>query len=256
MERIKALNRYPKGILLLLIVMVSIFTIVYFIAFSKVGFVYHDAFLEKRSDGGDTVYTGHVNGRKLSYTVTEENAVICRYGSKTYGPYTVQKDPSAVPKSNGRAEDMVGVEIREGESILFRGGVLTIEDQMVLVDEKTGDPTYDITVSGDGVMYDSEGNVIEPMKPSAYTILHLLDGPELIKGGNFWAWLGGILFAGMTAVSILFAEELFHFRMSFRVRYAELTEPTEWEMITRYAGWTLGIVATLIIFFSGLNILR
>ena len=151
---------------------------------------------------------------------------------------------------------MVGVEIREGESILFRGGVLAIEDQMVLVDEKTGDPTYDMTFSGDGIMQDSEGNIIEPMQPSAYTILHLLAGTELIKGGNFWAWLGGILFAGMTAVSILFAEELFHFRMSFRVQYAELTEPTEWEIISRYAGWTLGIVATLIIFFSGLNILR
>ena len=255
MERIKALNRYQKGILLLLIVMVSVFTVVYFIAFSKTGFVYHDAFLVKESDGGDTVYTGYVDGRELSYTVTEENAVICRYGSKTYGPFTVQKDPSAVPKSNGRAEDMVGVEIREGESILFRGGVLMNEDHMVLVDEKTGDPTYDITVSGDGITYDSEGNIIEPMKPSAHMILRLLAGPELIKGGNFWAWLGGILFAGMTAVSILFAEELFHFRMSFRVQYAELTEPTEWEMITRYAGWTLGIVATLIIFFSGLNIL-
>ncbi len=238
MERIKELNRYQKGILLLLIAMVLIFTVIYFMAFSKTGFVYADDFMEKRSDSGNTVYTGNVDGKKLTFTVTKENAVICQYGDEIYGPYTARKDPTAVPKGNGRAEDMVGVEIREGEEILFRGGVLMKEDYMVLVDEKTGEPYYDVTAS---------------VEPSAHMILRLLDGPELTKGGNFWCWFFGIVFAGMTVLSILFAEELFHFRMSFSVRYAELTEPSDWEIVSRYAGWTLGAVATLIVFFSGLR---
>ncbi len=254
MERIKELNRYPKGILVLLIVMVLVFTVVYFIGFSKIGFVHLDTFLEKRSDGDDTVYAGSVDGETLTYTVTKDNAVICRYGDKTYGPYTARKDPTAVPKDNDRGEDMVGVEIRKGEEILFRGGVLINKKDMRLFHEKTGALLADIAVSaGGGITDGSAGNIIEPMEPSAYMVLRLLDGPKLIKGGNFWSWLGGMLVAAMTALVILFAEELFRFRMSFRVRDVELTEPSEWEIMSRYAGWTLGTAATLIIFFSGLT---
>lgn len=239
MERIRELGRYQKGILLLLIAMVSIFTIVYAIAFSKTGFVYEDAFLEKRTENGNTVYTGYVNGKSLTYTVTEEKTLTCTYGDKTYGPFTAKKDATAVPWTNGAARDMVGVEIREGEEILFRGGVLVKDERemsMVLVDQ---------------YIYDGQEPPIH--RQYADTILRLLAGPKLTKGGNFWTWLGGVIGAALTALSIVFAEELFHFRLSFSVRYAELAEPSDWEIVSRYAGWTLGTVATLIIFFSGLT---
>lgn len=239
MERIRELGRYQKGILLLLIAMVTIFTILYAMAFSKTGFVYEDAFLEKRTDSGNTVYTGYVKGERLTYTVTKDKALTCTYGDKTYGPFTAKKDSTAVPWTNGAARDMVGVEIREGEEILFRGGVLVKDERemsMVLVDEK---------------IYDGQEPPIH--RQYADTILRLLAGPKLTRGGNFWRWLGGVIVAAFTALSIVFAEELFQFSLSFRVRYAELAEPSEWEILSRYAGWALGMFATLIIFFSGLT---
>ena len=243
MERIKELNRYQKGILLLLIAMVSVFTILYAIAFFKTGFVYGDAFLEKRIDSGNTVYTGYVKGERLTYTVAKDKALTCTYGDKTYGPFTAKKDSTAVPWTNGAARDMVGVEIREGEEILFRGGVLITNERkmsMVLVPKE--------------VHIDQEPPIYTGyMKPSPELILQLLSGPKLTKGGNFWTWLGGMIVAAFTALSIVFAEELFHFRLSFSVRYAELAEPSEWEIISRYAGWALGVFATPIIFFMGLT---
>ncbi len=243
MERIRELGRYQKGILLLLIAMVLVFTIVYAIAFSKTGFVYEDAFLEKRTDSGNMVYTGYVNGKSLTYTVTEEKTLTCTYGDKTYGPFTAKKDATAVPWTNGAARDMVGVEIREGEEILFRGGVLVKDERkmaMVLVPKE-------VDIDQEPLIY------TEYMKPSAETVLYLLAGPKLTKGGNFWTWLGGVIGAALTALSIVFADEVFCWEMSWRMRNAELAEPSEWETMSRYAGWTLGAVATLIIFFSGLT---
>ena len=45
MERIKKLNMYQKGVLILLAAMFVIFTAVYFIVTSKVGFKYNDVIL-------------------------------------------------------------------------------------------------------------------------------------------------------------------------------------------------------------------
>ena len=255
MERIKNCSGYQKVFLALAIAMIVIFTIIYPIVGSQVGFQYEGGFLEKRSENGDTVYSGWVKGKILTYTVTEDKTLTCRYGDNTYGPYTARKDPTADPKNNGRAEDMVGVEIRDGEQILFRGGVL-LQDKdnmtMVLVDEKDGDPDYDITVSFGGVKYDSEGNIINPMKPTAYMILRLLAGPKLVRRGSFLAWLGGMLFSAITVVTILFAKELFYMRMSFRVRDAEHIEPSDWEIMTRHICWIASTIIALGIFISGL----
>ena len=244
MERMKQLGRFQKGVLVVLIAVVTIFTILYSIAFSKIGFVDEDAFMEKRTDGENTVYTGNVNGYVLSYTITKDNAVYCHYGENTYGPYTVRKDPTAVPKNDEQAEDMVGVEIREGEEILSRGGVLVIDGKIRLYKEST-------EVSNDPMAL--PGNIYGSHKPTAQMILYLLSGPKLVKGGNIWYWIGGVIAAALTAFSVIFAEELFAFALSFRIRYAELAEPSDWEIVSRYAGWALGVFATPIIFLLGLT---
>ena len=235
MELIKECNRTQKVFLILLIALVAIFTVLYPIAVSQKGIEYEDSFLEMRSENGDTIYFGNIDGKRLTFTVTEDKALTCTYGDKTYGPFTAKKDPTAVPWTNGAARDMVGVEIREGEEILFRGGVLVNEDYMVFVDEK---------------IYDGQEPPI--YRQYAETILRLLAGPKLISRGNFWAWLGGVIVAALTALSIVFVDELFYWSMSWRVRNAELAEPSDWEEFTRPIGWLLGLICSLGIFISGL----
>lgn len=39
-----------------------------------------------------------------------------------------KEDPTALPEDEERAEDMIGVELRKGDSLMFRGGILCLED--------------------------------------------------------------------------------------------------------------------------------
>ena len=248
MERIQKLNRYQKGILLLLIAMVVIFSAVYFSLSSQVGFVYKDAFLKKSVEGENTIYSGSIGMKTATFTVTEEKSLTFTYGDKTHGPFTAKEDPTAIPKHNGKANEMTGIEVREGDEILFRGGALFGVSGMVLVEEETGETDYGISGSG----YDVNGNLLGDAKPSIYTILCVLRGPELTQRVKWPAWFGGMFLSLVTAIYILFADELFYIRMSFRVEYAEDLYPSAWEIIGRYAGWTVCTVATFVVFTSGL----
>ncbi len=245
------LGRYQKGLLLLLLIMAVIFSVVYFSLSSQMGFVYNHGFLKKSVEGGNTLYSGKIGQEAVVFAVGADKSLTYRHGDKTYGPFTVREDPTAVPKSNGRAEDMTGVEIKEGEEILFRGGVL--DDSMygmILVEEKTGESNY----GGDGAGFDSFGNMLGDKKPSVHTILRILSGPELSRRVNWGAWFGGLVVAVLTALGILFADAFFRFRMSFRVEYVDDLSPSAWEIMSRYIAWTVGVIATLYIFFSGLTL--
>ena len=98
MERIKNLNRYQKGILILLSVMLIGFTAAYFIVSSRVGFLYRDVILAVRNEGENTAYAGRIQGTDAVFTVTPDKTVMFTYGNKSYGPYTAREDPSAIPE--------------------------------------------------------------------------------------------------------------------------------------------------------------
>ena len=61
-ERIKNLNKYQKGFLAVIIAMVLIFTVVYAVTISRVGFAYKDAILVPSEENGVTVYSGKLEG--------------------------------------------------------------------------------------------------------------------------------------------------------------------------------------------------
>lgn len=48
---------------------------------------------------------------QASFTVSEDQTVVFRYGDKTYDTYTVKEDPSAVPKNTELSEDLTGIEL-------------------------------------------------------------------------------------------------------------------------------------------------
>lgn len=252
MKRIKALNRYQKGILLLLIAMIVVFGVIYSAVSSRVGYLYNDVILLPSKENGNTVYSGTIQGQDCAFTVAADKTVTFRCGEKIYGPYTVKEYPSAIPKGDDFAHLMTGVEVREGNTVIFRGGIF--EKGWIAVNEDGTGANFAITsIDSYGNEIDLSGNRIDPIKPTILEILQLTDGPELTKKGEWQAWFMGIFLSVITGVSILFADEFFRWNLAFQISNAESAEPSDWEIASRHIGWTLMTLITLVIYITGLQ---
>ena len=256
MERIRELNRYQKGILILLAVSLVVFTAVYIVASNRMGFAYQNTILIPSDEDGATVYSGKIRGQQAVFTVTD-GTVTFRYGDRVYGPYTVREDATAIPEEHADiASALTGVEVRLGEEILFRGGVYHSPDIGVVLFGEDGDSNMVdvVVVMSDGTRIDGNGNVVDQMEPSVTTIVTLAEGPELTHRGEWMPWVYGVVFTLMCAVSILFADELFRWNLSFQIRNVDRAEPTDWEIAGRYISWTVLAGGAQIMYIMGLTL--
>ncbi len=242
MARLRRLTRYQKFLLLFMAAMILVFSVLYPITLSRTGFSYRGSILVPREEGGRTIYEGKVRWTPAVFTVEADKTVTYQFGDTTYGPYTARRDPTALPDDPDLPGMLTGVELRRGEEIIFRGGVT---DRPLILFHQDGatenERFYALTTPSD------------PVAPSALTILMLMSGPELTHNGTGLAWFLGILFCLATAVSMLYADELFRWRLSFQVRDTEAAEPSEWEIFSRYASWTLVPLLALIFMIIGLK---
>ncbi len=254
MEKIKNLNHYQKGVLILMIVMAIIFWAVYSTTISRVGFEYKDTILIPSQENGNTVYSGKIKGQQARFTVSEDKTVVFQHGDKTFGPYTAKEDSTAIPKDEEMAEDMIGVELLQGDSILFRGGVLKFADGYLLYNEDGALNNFRITyVTSDGIERDENGNAIDPVEPSVPTILNLMNDPKLTHKGEWFAWFGAVFICVLNALLILFSDELFRWNLKFQIRNADHAEPSDWVIAGRYVSWTFLTIMALILFIMGLQ---
>ena len=252
MERIRDLDRYQKIILLILLVMALIFAAVYGIVTNREGYLYHNSILVPTQAGSAAVYSGKIDGEEASFTVAADTVTFVR-GARIYGPYVFSEDPSAVPEDESLSPYMTGIVITDNGKDFFRGGMMAGSHDLHLF-RQDGSMEYAVSITIDnGVSYDMNGNPIDPYKPSPQTIIELLRGPELTHKGHWMIYLMGLLFSASGVVSILFADDLFRFRMSFRVQDADLIEPSDWEMASRYISWTLTPILLLFIYLAGLH---
>lgn len=254
MQRIKDLNYYQKGILIITIAMALVFAVIYPKTISRVGYRYNDAILVQTQENGNTLYSGTIKGKEACFTVSN-NTVLLQYGDKTYGTYTVKEDPTAIPEKDDLKSSMAGIEVLEGDTVIFRGGVLDVGDFYWLYNE---DGTMDNMIgisytTSDGIERDENGNPIDIMKPTVSTIYELINNPELTHKGEGLAWFGAVFISILNVVSILFVDELFRFNLSFIVRDAYSAEPSEWEVAGRYIGWTVITIMVLVIYITGLQ---
>jgi len=253
-EKLKSLDRFQKGLLILMLGLALVFAVIYPVTLSRVGYSYNDAILVPSQENGNTLYSGRIKGREVCFTVSEDTVVL-QYGEKTYGPYTLTEDPSAVPEEHELSERMTGLEVRENEEVLFRGGVMDFGNfPMLYSEDGSMDGMAQITyMTSDGIERDADGNPYDRMKPSVNTLYELTHGPELTHKGHGFAWFGAVFLCILNAVSILFAEELFRWNLSLQIRNAEHAEPTDWELSKRYVGWIAPVILALVIFIMGLR---
>jgi len=254
MERIKNLNLYQKAVLVFMIIISLVFSVVYSRTISKVGFEYKDTILVPSQDNGSIVYSGKIQGQQAHFIMSEDKTVVFHYGDKTYGPYTVKEDPTAIPKDEEFREEMTGVELYNGEELLFRGGILKFGDNTMLYNEDGTVESFGFSyVTSYGVELDENGNEIDPIEPSASDILELMNDPELTHKGEWLTWFEGVFICVLTALSILFADELFRWNLAFQIRDVEKAEPSDWEIAGRYIGWTVLPIMALVLFIVGLR---
>lgn len=249
MERIKALNGYQKVVLLVVLVLAVVFSVLYPVTISREGYLYEDTILVPSQENGSVVYSGKIRGEQARFTVSEDKTVTYQYGGQTYGPYTAKEDPAAVPEGVGGGGQMTGVELRRGERVVFRGGVMTLGGEYVLYNE-------DGSVESIGVLgYYGDGAGMDPaaQEPTAAGILQVMAGPTLTHKGVGLGWLCGMVLCVLTVCEILFANEIFRWELSLRIRRVEGAEPSEWEISRRYLVWTLFPLLALVVFVMGLQ---
>ena len=246
------LTKYEKIILFLLVAMLIIFTVLYIVTTSQVGFAHQGSILILSYEEGRTVYTGEIEKTAAQFVVTDDHIITFTYGNKTYGPYTVKEDPTAAPANN---KFLTGYTILDGDKVFFRGGVQNNGNYYSFYDtngEYLG-PEIFTTGSKNGYSYDKDGNRIDPMVPTKTTLLRLVSGPKLTHKGKWGYWFGGLILSIFTAISVVFADAIFYFRMSRWIHDAYDVEPSNRALAVRYTGWALGILLVMILFTKGLQ---
>lgn len=250
---------WPLRILLLLQgILIVLFLVLYCTLGRQQILWYHDTPLRCRTEDGVTTYTGKVDGQKAVITVSAGPVMEYRLGDTLYGPYSLIHDPSAVPDDTETSDaslafpaplDMVGVEVWDNSQLLFRGSYLNRDSSSLTLYDENGEWVYPFSYS---VTSSEQHGSTTDSAPSVYDILKITVAPEVVRRGHIEGFLLGTFLCLCCAGSILFADALFRFQMSFRIRYPEEAEPSEWELFGRWTSWILLTVLELCIFITGM----
>ena len=255
MQKIRSLGTYAKLILIVLVLMVLLFSILYPVTMSKKGFAYRGTILMPTKTEDGMIYSGAVRGTPVSFKVFNDRSVVCRAGDQIIGAYSVTEDRDAVPKGHPWETMMTGVELRCGEDIVFRGGMLRRDDGTLLVSDGDDETDWFIITREYGAdpVYDSKGNEIGLTNPSPASIIELMYGPRLSNKGSISGWIGGIFICALAAVIVIFSKDMFRFRVSLYVQNAADAEPSDLTVVGWYISWTMMPLLALYVFILGLR---
>ena len=235
------LSTFDKIVLFLLVSMLLIFTVLYFITTSQIGLAYEGSILTPSYEEGRTVYTGKIQGNNAQFIVTNQRVITFVYGDKTYGPYTIVENPSLVPADKGY---LTGYEILDGNELIFRGSVHIRSGYYEYYDENGNLQSPEITIST---------NNQSDIAPSVSDLLRLISDPQMTHKGNWVYWFAGLILSISLGLSVVFADALFHFRVSRWLNHAQDAEPSDLALTQRHMIWILMLLAILILFSLGLK---
>ena len=252
MVRYEDMYKFEKFVVIAVIVLTVVFTALYAFIGSRKGYTYYDTLLVCSTENGNTLYTGKIDDKTACFTVSSDGVVTFVYGDKTYGPYTVKEDPTAMPTGKGCVR---GIEVRDNDKIIFRGGYVVIEQFRLYYNEDGSSSSlgFSVSSSNGGIVTDANGNIIDTMEPSVSTILDLVDGPKLERQGSWGMWISGTLMAAATVISVFFADALFRLRLSWHVEDVDMVEPSTWEIERRNLSWAASVFLILILYIIGLQ---
>ena len=239
MERIKNLNGYQKALLILLAVMLAVFTFVYPRVTAMEGYPYYGKLFLPEQNGSVTTYSAVYEGERSAFIV-QGNEVTFTWGGQTFGPYTVTETPDTVPEDQAFTK---GYTVTQGNAVVFQGGVYFGDSWNMLYNQDGSLHGYDVIIHTDGET---------DLTPATSALIDLVTGPKLIQRGSWAGFLGGIFSTILAVINILFADELFRLKISFKVADPDNVDPSDWEIASWYISWTSLAILALVSYLVGL----
>lgn len=248
---------WPQRVVIFIQAFLILLFLILYCTLGRQQVITHDGeYLRRRASGEVTTYSGKIDGQKAVFTVSPGPVVEYAWGGAQYGPYTIVFDPTAVPDEENTLlsptsiRSLMGVEVWEDETLLFRGAYQNSGSTFYLVDTNG-----DMIFSDDMLKFQvgSTTTYASGQIPGPYTILRLAIAPNVVRRGSFGIFLLGALFCVLNAASVLYADALFRWNLHFRIRYPEDAEPSDWELFSRWIGWIVITIAALAFFIFSLN---
>ena len=243
---------FRRVLLIIMLAEIVAFGIATAVTVDRMGLEYDGGLLYPRTEGDVTWYEGRVDGEDAAFSVTPGGTVEYRWGEYVYGPYQVVEDPSALPEGFSGT----GVEIRQGDQVLFRG--YRFSDMLF---DENGDPFWAIRAYGhasDGTIMVEGGQTIsqeEYHAPGFSTLARVVLEPELTHKGDVGLYLAVTFLALLNIVQILFPEALFKLSLLGRIRSADIddAEPSSFYIAMEHIEWVVLAGACLIFYAMALG---
>ncbi len=247
MKKLKELNGFKKSVLVVLAGLVVLFAFIYAALYQQEGRIFRDTFLKKAELPDRTVYTGTGDGKKFTISIDDEKNTTIFIGGKQYGPYKVLGGDTT-------KETYPAVTILQNDEVVFSGSLKQWDDSFIVFKDDgslyVGHPIY----NGDVPVLDEHGKIIDVNEPTADEIIYISKDMDLSRRATEWGfYVLGTILSVITALSIIFADEIFVFYMSFRIADPETAEPSSFELGSRYFSWVVMPFIIILIYFMGLR---
>lgn len=235
----REMSRFRRILLIVLAAMILGFGIATLVVGGRKGIEYRDTLLCFTQEGEVRRYAGRLDWKQTEFTVRPGGTVEYLWGEEVYGPYQVAEAPSAAPEAY-----MTGLEIRQGEAVLFRGGLADLGGWPMLYGED-GKPfeMLSFTYSSGGKTYDPNGKELTPRdlhEPSLTMVARLGTGePELTRRGSFGLYLLTTLLAAFNIFQICFPGLMFRWSIMWHVKDPEAAEPSDFYVSMERAEWVI-----------------
>ena len=251
-----AMSWYRRILLAVMVLEMLAFFCATLSAVSRSGLEYGGSLLFPGTEGGLSIYEGTVDGEPARFTVSPEGEVSYQWGAYAYGPWQVTEDPAAAPEGFGSS--MTGLEITQGDRVLFRGGYLG--DSFGMLYQENGEPWMEVRFSvssGSDTVLFVDGREISPEEqhePSLTALARVALDPELVHQGSILLYLLVTLPALLNVFQICFPGFFFRLSLLGHVRNIEDAEPSDWYIAMERIGWLVLAGMCLFLYWQALTV--